>query len=1253
MMQHNGVAVEKSYAPLQDLKFSGLHLIEASAGTGKTWTLSSLLVRILTEKYLPRDIIATTFTRAAAAELKTRIRQRLVEVQKKLPEWMHAQQQQAHSALQALLAQDPLFEVLYAHHQQDLLYLQNRLKLVLNTSDELFVGTIDSFTQKLLREFSFESGEIMPRDISDQEQYYPYVIAHDALRAWIQQQPQGLIDLILLTGSFKHVDEYLNTIGNALNFSRAYLQPVQSPELSIATFSQLYTQTCQLNAEDLADLESYYLPDGALIGRWNGRSWKKGAPQAIATQLIPQFIRDLKDLGQIVLFNAQYQTQHAIEGKKSKTINEVVQDFCQLAKCEKFSVDEVTTFTHHPVIQTLNAFLVAVDELKQQLKQLNLYLAYHLSVEVKKRLPQLLQQAGETTFSQQIRGLTDALMGEKGQRLARVIQHRYPLILVDEFQDTNQDQDDMLRLIWRDPQRFHQGCFIAVGDPKQAIYGFRGGDMLTYTNAYHQMRKLGGKLYSLHYNHRSIPSLVSAVDTLFQRQSDFLEHVKYEPVSAGRQHYAVLKDAHQDDPAPLRFLHVPEKGDEAQLISEKIRHLLWQAEQGELYIFDAKTQQQRPICADDIAVLAMKNRDLDRVQKRLEKMSIVVSRNALSSVFSSPVAQYIHSILNAVFNPEKENILKRALLSPCIGLTLSDFIAFEQSPEQLSFHIEQFRQCRQLWLEQGFLVAWQWLLARYHIWQRLAEQSADQAERAVVNLRHLTEILSHNSWQYQGIQHLIQWYEQQLKQPLQREWELERKLSSEAGVQLMTIHKSKGLEFKIVFLMQADKQPSSHTQKESLGFYQQHDANGQIQRAITISDQLLDEATRRAHDEKLQAEDHRLWYVALTRASYRMYLCFCETKPAKNPRLMGVPYWLDAQEQAYQHAASMDEPVQTPVHVLKKQLADDAALSAQPLPTLKVYSKGRTSFSALAQHLTQHAMVDQLAEVDLDLQPAEDETEQAQVAMPTTTTTQALWWIQQHFPRGTHAGNCLHGLFEHLDFQDPDQWPREVFIGLSQYQRLWDQLAQQYQQAFDLSLSLNQARQACLELVLTWIEAIVHTPMQGHTLAQVSCAQKLPEFPFFMALADRRFNSHGIYQLFAEQQIIMPEFNEALAARYLNGAIDLVYHDGQRFHVADYKSNFLGDHLEDYNSLHLAENMSSSSYYLQAAIYLVALHRYLQRHLADYQINQHLGDAHYLYLRGMQINENYGVLNWRPSDEFILQLDALLGVPVHQSAFAV
>lgn len=836
--------------------------------------------------------------------------------------------------------------------------------------------------------------------------------------------------------------------------------------------------------------------------------------------------------------------------------------------------------------------------------------------------------------------MCDALINPAEQRLARAIQQRYPMILVDEFQDTNQEQDNILQSIWRDPQRLKQSCFIAVGDPKQAIYGFRGGDMLTYINAFNDIASKQGFFYRLSHNFRSIPRLVQAVDALFMRQPQFGENIEYYPAQCGVDDDDRLIEAGHCDQTPLRWIQLEEGSNEneAFLIAQKIRYLLALSQQGQLYF--SQKQEQRALLVEDIAVLAASNRELDQVQQQLERLNIRVHRTALNSVFESSTAQDLGALLQAIVHSENESILKRALLTPAIGLTLTDFCQFEIQAELMSQHMQRFRQTRQIWLQKGFLIAWQFLCEIYQVWQNLAQNSAEQAERQIVNLRHLVELLSQHSRHYQGIQHLIQWYQLQLGSPSQREWELERKLSSESGVQLMTIHKSKGLEFRVVFLMYANK--DIKIREDGLAFYAEKNAtHQQSSRVIALSPKLIRDnaAAQLAHQDKITGENHRLWYVALTRASYRLYVVLHHQNSA--PQIPGgVAFWRTAQTDAFSHVACLDEPALSPAVEYQARTAQTRQLQAVPYPAQQFYPKTRTSFSYLAAHLKHRQAMDALAAVNQQIQGAEDEKRMDRMTEQSVPCVTPLVWIRQYFPRGTMAGNCLHEIFEVIDFQQSERWEKEIRAKLYHY-GLWQTLLTAFQQDFP-----GHSEQDLLQQITDWINEILYTPLRPDhhlCLKELEPAHRLAEFPFFLALADQRFDTAKIHQLFLRHGIVMPEFEHANSARYLNGAIDLIYFDGQRYHIADYKSNYLGDHLEHYHLTQIEQNMSMSSYWLQASIYLLALHRYLMQHLAGYVPVQHLGGASYLYLRGMCGQAEYAVNYWQPDLQLIMELDQLLG----------
>ena len=1233
-----------SYQPIHDIQFEGLHLIEASAGTGKTFTLSSLMVRILLEKYLPNQVIATTFTRAAAAELKSRIRLRLVEILTDLEPLRGVLEKEIQA--RATQTSDPLKQYIFQTFAPRIGYACERLKLVIDQLDELFVGTLDSFSQKLLREFAFESGKIERADITDDAKSYTRQLIHDVLREWIQSQPQQVIDFLYMSGQLKSVDHYIQLVESSLNFSSAVFKTLDTPDLNLNNFESALNELIHIQMEEFEQLQAYYLPDGAYykfiqksMGVKLNTTFVKALPK-ILKNVAEQGVNFYFDSHSLYHIDTLFLTEDGAPRKKF------------FNKCDQSIQDD---FFNHRVMIVFKKISDFRQKIQKTLAHFESYLQFYLCQQVKQRLPQLLQQKGETTFSQQIKTLAEALKGEQGQHFAVFVQARYPLILVDEFQDTNQDQDDMLASIWRHPQRYQKSCMIMVGDRKQAIYGFRGGDMLTFLNAYHDIMQKQGHEYKLVHNHRSVKELVEVVDALFQRQPDFGEQVMYDAVQAGMRPHPALIENQQTNLAPLRWLQLQEDNEQATQVAWKIQSLLNQAHAKQLYLDDNGVQ--KAIGEDDIAVLSRSHRQLDEVQYMLERMGIRVNRVSKRSVFDSAIAQDVGALLTAILHPYDEAKLKRVLVSRLFGFDLTRLLALEQRPEGFSDYMQQFERIREMWLTQGFLSAWQYTLNQFDIWRTLVAKQSKDNERVVVNIRHLTDILSQHSEHIQGVHNLYHWYLKQLNSPSEREWELEQKLSSAAGIQLMTIHQSKGLEYKIVFLLSANKAPPEQQKTLNFSTKEVHNSDtgeSKTQRVIAIADKnLLQQSEIDQHQQRVFAEQNRLWYVALTRASHRVYVVFEADKKNKD-QLAGLAFWKN-QGEPFQHCYSADETIllERPVSLLQQQVQPALALVAQPLPTQRFYARVKTSFSYLAQHLKYRSQyADLLAHVDVNMEQAEDEIlthgstivqkQDAAVVVESHIASGALTWIKQYFPKGTVAGNFLHELLEQIDFQRPETWLEEIRRRFkNSYQSLWSALLEQYQQHFaDHSL----AEQQLYQWVADWIAEVLATPLhQGFQLKQLATGQYLSECPFYLALSDRVLAIRRVQQLFDEYGIYMPELLEAKSARYLNGSIDLVYFDGQRYHIADYKSNYLGDQQVDYGQMQITQNMSFSSYWLQAALYLVALHRYLTVKLQNYDIEQHLGGATYLYLRGMNRQPQQGYVYWKPENEFILRLDAILG----------
>ena len=377
------------YDPIQEMQFKGLHWIEASAGTGKTYTLSSLMVRIFLKDYLPNQVIATTFTRAAAAELKSRIRARLLETQQYIDQCLNQSLDQRALAEKIAQLQDPLLKHVLQEYRLKLDYASSRLNLVIAQLDELFVGTLDSFSQKLLREFSFESGKIERANITDQASVYTEQLLHDVLREWIQAQPQHVVDYMLLCGRLKSATDYQDLVNTSLNFASAEIQGIDQAQLEVQDLAKALQNLTSITITQVEELKEYY--DGEYsfnFSHYVAGSDKKGL-QPLFTVTLPKLIEKIKhnplehyfNSHLAELFNAVFALYLNQDGKLRKSIFNKAKAPC--------TPEVQDAFFDHPVIRKIKAVVDAKLNFEHQIELVETNLKFYLVQHVKQRLPQL------------------------------------------------------------------------------------------------------------------------------------------------------------------------------------------------------------------------------------------------------------------------------------------------------------------------------------------------------------------------------------------------------------------------------------------------------------------------------------------------------------------------------------------------------------------------------------------------------------------------------------------------------------------------------------------------------------------------------------------------------------------------------------------------------------------------------------------------------------------------------------------------
>ncbi|MDO4223840.1 MAG: UvrD-helicase domain-containing protein, partial [Acinetobacter sp.] len=360
-------AIKKSNNPIHDFSETGVHWIEASAGTGKTFTLSAIIVRLLLcGKYLPKHMIATTFTRKAAAELRNRIRTRLYEIAR----FFNQQQGKTEQELQniAKTESDPLLQKLLQDYAHDINHAYERLNMVLQQFDEMYIGTLDSFTQKLLREFSFESGVTQQLSISETEKQYILQLIHDALRQWIADQDADLISDLYEQGILKDPENYFKDVESSLNFSPDCWQFPEIPQnVPLASALKLFKAIPFERGEEL----SFLFPNSEYY------SYLYKTSQPITED-----------------FAKEYQHLHQLQQQENFTIPKDIND--HLGKLLKIKGKKdmpdgiMQQWQQHPIITACQAYFDYLNEVQDFNKQMQSHLLGYLIQSVQQQLPALL-----------------------------------------------------------------------------------------------------------------------------------------------------------------------------------------------------------------------------------------------------------------------------------------------------------------------------------------------------------------------------------------------------------------------------------------------------------------------------------------------------------------------------------------------------------------------------------------------------------------------------------------------------------------------------------------------------------------------------------------------------------------------------------------------------------------------------------------------------------------------------------------------
>lgn len=1172
----------ESLDPLR-LPLIGERLIEASAGTGKTFTIAALYLRLLLglggEAAYPRaisveELLVVTFTEAATEELRGRIRSNIHELR---------------IACLRGESDNPLYSALLAEiaDKDD---AAKTLLLAERQMDEAAVFTIHGFCQRMLSLNAFESGMLFEQQLIEDESRLRYQACADFWRRHCYPLTRDIAAVI--HDVWKGPRDLLKSLDRWLQGEAPQLKSPPAPNETLAErHQQIIARIDSLKQqwrEQVGEIEGVLENSGLDRRKFNRGNQGKWMEKVNAW---------------------------AQEETLSYQLPDALEKFAQSFLLERTKAGGEPPV--HPLFSAVESLLAS------SLTLTDLVLARAM-VEIRDAVAREKRRRGELGFDDMLSRLDEALRGDSGETLASAIRQRFPVAMIDEFQDTDPQQYRIFRRIWR---RQPETALLLIGDPKQAIYAFRGADIFTYMKA----RGDVAAHYTLDTNWRSSPGMVGSVNRLFSLSDNpFMFHeIPFLPVKAAAKNKGLRFTVDAADVPAMNVWLMPGdtvgSGDYqtfmAQLCATQIRDWLSAGQQGRALLWRGETS--RPVQASDITVLVRNRLEAAQVREALQTLGIPsVYLSNRDSVFETLEAQELLWLLQAVLAPERENTLRSALATSMFGLTALDIENLNQDEQAWDALVEEFSEYRQIWRQRGVMPMLRALMTARHIAENLLATRG--GERRLTDILHISELLQEAASQLESEHALVRWLAQHIAEPDSNAASQQMRLESDKHlVQIVTIHKSKGLEYPLVWLPFI-----ARFRKQDQAFY--HDR----ETFAAVLDLGQDEASLELAEAERLAEDLRLLYVALTRAVWH---CSLGVAPLSSRKSGNSDFHLSALGRLLQAGEAMDAAG------LAARLADfchgDIALQrpgeldltpwqapAATIPRLSARELQRriaddwrvTSYSGLQQHGFSGGQ-DLLPRLDVDAAGVGEVVEEPQLT-------------PHQFPRGAAPGTFLHSLFEELDFTQPvpEGWMAEK-LQLSGFDAQW------------------------APVLTDWLGGVLKTRLPGPDIAlnQLAARDKQVEMAFYLPIA-QLLTAERLDALIRQYDPLSadtPPLDFRRVRGMLKGFIDLVFRHEGRYYLLDYKSNWLGEDREAYTRPAMEQAMRAHRYDLQYQLYSLALHRYLRHRLADYDYDRHFGGVIYLFLRGMDGQEGgQGIFTTRPVRPLIDGLDQLFAGETQEEA---
>src|SRR5690348_4440256 len=1147
-----------------DLPLSGVRLVEASAGTGKTFTIATLYLRLILERGLAPDrIVVATFTRAATAELAMRLRQRLRMASNMLRQDDPAKERDGDDGeMQATRA-----VIAHALSGTGIDTLAARARDAELAMDTAVIGTLHSFCNRCLGEFGFETGRAPgePELLEDARALQREII-EDFWRACSTDANAAR----LLAETWRTPDALARQVGDPRWRGR-----------SVGNAGELQAATQEASAqrnETLAQLDAIR---NAIAG-WDDAALL-AADAELAACINHKGARDSRARGLRAL--RVWARADTAADLLSAAARKAVDDLAERKLAEMKSCKRMPQGPVFAGIADLDAGITALERLDEAARAKVLLDA---RAYLDRELPARMQALGVLGHDQAVDELAAALDDpQRGTRAIRAIRQRWPAALVDEFQDTDPQQWKILKKLFA----HDDGTLVLVGDPKQAIYGFRGGDVHAWLMAKHDAQ---GEPLRLDESQRAGRGVNAAVNALFSRKDAFVERgITHEDVHAAPRvaERALLVD---DAPAPgLQVWQLPStgitnkdgstrawnKGDaqariEAACVAQIVEWLQG-ARDGRVCLREGDGST-RALCARDIAVLVNSNREASSMQRALARAGVPAASCLRASVYASEEAADLRLLLEALRDPADAPRARGARASLLVGddaLTIARTCSDSAALDALLIETAEWASLVQ---RRGPLPLLHRLIARAA--PRLL--SMPGGERRVANYLQLAELLQDARAACFGIGDLCDAYAVALRESAgDTDADAVRlRLDTDAqAVQIATVHAAKGLEYGVVLLpcVASGYAPGKNGRKPALTWYHERDAA-----RVAVGNEIATEIEAGAKGEAL-AEEVRKFYVGVTRARAACVMLWGCVKQAHETAL----YWL-------LHAAgreaplSFDEPAcgraldelvaRGGGHVVVSSLPQ-ADAKRLPKPETDTTDVAAAQFRGALEHDWRAWSFSRLVRGearsdDADPAPGSGDVSAADVDPAPSAIAASL--------AGARFGTSVHAALEHADFatwQDAEGIPdtqRDLIVRSLRAQGLPE----------PGTISLERA----VAQVGECMRGALNVPLAcGTRLCEVAPTRRRAEMEFHLRLAPSRVDALFALLHGHGYQHGRNGFGVSRLHGLLTGVMDLVFEHSGRHHLVDYKTNL----LPAYDADSLREAVAAHDYDLQYLLYVLALHR--------------------------------------------------------------